>query len=215
MTLNEIGVKSLTDKCWDEKKKFGHGYLDIYERYLEPMKHLSFTMLELGVGGYQYPDRGGESLRMWHEYFTQAKIVGVDCYDKDKLPNMPADRITILKGGQTDPDFLARIIHDHGQPKLIIDDASHQCDLTIQSFEFLFPLLAPGGLYFCEDVHTSFWLDYKGDPDPKADGTTLKFFQQLTPQLSQDSLQREYHTPLTGYLDFIHFYRNLVIIKKK
>jgi hypothetical protein len=36
-------------------------------------------------------------------------------------------------------------------PDLVIDDASHALDLTRRSFELLFPLLPPGGLYVIED----------------------------------------------------------------
>ena len=34
---------------------------------------------------------------------------------------------------------------------LVVDDASHELDLTRQSFNMLFPLLRPGGLYIIED----------------------------------------------------------------
>lgn len=34
---------------------------------------------------------------------------------------------------------------------LVVDDASHELDLTRQSFNLLFPLLRPGGLYVVED----------------------------------------------------------------
>lgn len=205
-TLDEIAIRAMTDKASN-----GHNYTRVYETYLERMRDQPLLIFELGIGGYQYPDRGGQSLRMWSEYFPHARIVGIDCYEK---VGMDTDRVTIVKGSQDNPEFLADLVATHGVPDLIIDDASHLCELTIKSFEILFPMLKAGGLYFCEDVHTSFWVDYGGDPDPSQGKTTVKFFQGLTPQLSHDTLVQEYRNTYAGYLDFIHFYRNLVIIKK-
>lgn len=208
MTLDELALHHKTDKS-----SSGHDYCVIYERYLEERRHVSINILELGVGGYQYKDRGGESLRMWHDYFTQANIVSIDVYEKQD-PGLK--RVKIYKGSQDDPDFLHKVIEESGLPDLIVDDASHICKLTIASFHILFPLLKPGGLYICEDVHTSFWHDYGGDPDPKVEDTTIRFFQELTAQLSHDTLLPDYRREgYAGYLEYIHFYRNLVIIKKK
>jgi hypothetical protein len=209
MTLDQIALAAKTDKA-----SSGHNYTAVYEKYLEPLRDQPLLIFEVGVGGYQYPDRGGESLRMWERYFPNAKIVGIDVYPKD---GMGSDRIHIEHGSQDDPDFLASLVNKYGAPDLIVDDASHVNQLTIRTFEILFPMLKPGGLYFCEDVHTSFWLqDYGGDPDPAARTTTLAYFQLLTAQLSQDTLLAEYRRDnLAGYLEFVHFYRNLVILKKQ
>jgi hypothetical protein len=216
--MNELALRAKTDKASD-----GHNYTKVYEQYLEPLRFLPLLIFELGVGGYQYPDRGGESLQLWHDYFPNARIVGVDYYEKTGLER---ERVDIVKGSQDDPALVAQLVEKFGQPDLIIDDASHICDLTIKSFEIFFPILKPGGLYFCEDVHTSFWTDYHGNPDPIevatfwtgskkiSHPTTLQYFQALTAQLSHDTLLAEYRNQYAGYLEFIHFFRNLVIIKK-
>jgi hypothetical protein len=209
MTLDQLAIEAKTDKASN-----GHNYTKVYETYLERHRYEPLVIWELGIGGYQHPDRGGESLKLWNDYFPNAKIVGVDYYQKDGLGNF---RTVIAQGSQDDEEFLKGLVRHWGLPDLIIDDASHVCPLTIKSFEILFPILKPGGLYFCEDVHTSFWMEYKGHPDPAEHGTvgtTLNFFQKLTAQLSQDTLQPEFRNSYAGYLDFIHFYRNLVIIKK-
>jgi hypothetical protein len=46
-----------------------------------------------------------------------------------------------------------------GPPDLVIDDASHLYWLTRASFEALFPLLMPGGLYIIEDWAWDHWPD--------------------------------------------------------
>ena len=206
-TMDELALRAKTDKASD-----GHNYTKVYQQYLEPLRSRPLLIFELGVGGYQHPDRGGESLKLWYNYFPHAQIIGIDCYEKTGLTN---DRVEIVKGSQDDAALMAKLVSQYGQPDLIVDDASHLTDLTVKSFEILFPMLKPGGLYFCEDVHTSFWLEYHGHPDPAAGvATTVKFFQDMVPQLSQDTLLQEYRNQYAGYIEFIHFYRNLVIIKK-
>lgn len=209
MSLDTLALEAHTDKASD-----GHNYTPIYENYLRMLRLTAFRMLELGIGGYQYPERGGESLRLWYNYFPNAKIVGVDCYEKTGMEN---DRVFVEKGNQDDPAFLNQVNEKHGPFDLIIDDASHVNSLTIRSFEILFPLLKPGGFYFVEDIHTSFWfLEYGGDPDPHTCWiTTLRYFQNLTSQLFEQTLLPEYKTELCGKIEYIHFYENLVIIKKK
>lgn len=205
--MDELALQAKTDKASN-----GHNYTRVYEQYFERHRFDALLIFELGIGGYQYPDRGGESLKLWHGYFPNARIVGIDYYPKEGLER---ERVTIVHGSQDDPELMARLVAEHGQPDVIIDDASHDCPLTIRSFEILFPHLKPGGLYLCEDVHTSFWNDYHGDPDPNSQTmTTIAFFKNLTPQLSQDSMQPEFRNSYAGYLEFIHFYRNLVIVKK-
>ena len=55
---------------------------------------------------------------------------------------------------QSDHSQLREILHEEfgSEPlDLVIDDASHQLELTRTSFEVLFPHLRPGGLYTIED----------------------------------------------------------------
>lgn len=55
---------------------------------------------------------------------------------------------------QTDGVEIRRLIHTQfptGRVDLIIDDASHLLDQTVVSFQELFPVLRPGGLYLIED----------------------------------------------------------------
>ncbi len=54
---------------------------------------------------------------------------------------------------QADPALVDLVQRELGgaPPDLVIDDASHALDPTRRSFELLFPLLPPGGLYVIED----------------------------------------------------------------
>ena len=61
--LSQLAIKHGTDK-WGH-----HFYTDKYEDILKHLKEAEIKLLEIGVGGYEFPDRGGGSLRMWKEYF--------------------------------------------------------------------------------------------------------------------------------------------------
>jgi len=207
-SLDNLALKYGTDKS-----STYHDYCKTYELYLEPLRNNKISLVEIGVGGYHYADRGGESLRMWYDYFVQGKIIGIDLYDKINIVN---DRTEFWQGSQADENLFASILErEKGSDKrIIIDDASHNNSLTIKTFEMIFPLLQSGDIYFIEDVHTSYFEDteYEGSKDLSAN-TSMHYFQQLTHQLNYEHLKTE--DVVNNKFEFIHFYKELIIVKKK
>lgn len=140
-SLDELGLKLKTDKSSKH-----HNYLIHYEPLLAPIRDEAFDLLEIGV-------LNGASVRMWHEYFTTARIVGVDVKPialEDDLP-----RFTFAQGSQADPVFLHRLAQQF-RFRIVNDDGSHLWGHQIFTFQTLFPLLADNGFYICEDLQTSF-----------------------------------------------------------
>jgi len=64
--------------------------------------------------------------------------------------------VTIFTGDQSDPHFL-KSLTDKYQYDIIIDDGSHFPQHQILTFQHLFSVLKPGGLYVVEDLETSYW----------------------------------------------------------
>lgn len=208
--LDQIGKKYGTDKS-----SAHHSYLHVYESYLFPYRDKNISLIECGVGGYEYPDRGGESIRMWHEYFQYAKIIGIDIYEKE---NIIKSRTEFWKGSQTDKHLLQTIIERENEAykRIFIDDASHVNDLTIETFKIVFPLLTSGDIYFVEDCHTSYWREnFAGNPIPGAVGTTMEFFTRLCHQLNHETLLPEYRTEFAPLIEWTHFYKEIIVIKRK
>lgn len=208
-TLAELAIKYKSDKHGH------HDYCNTYEQYFAPLKNEVFTFIELGIGGYEYPDRGGAGLKMWYDYFPNARIVGVDKFIKKGLSN---DRTAIYQGSQADPQLfngIDGIIDIEGRPRIVIDDASHMNGLTIQSFELLFPQLQDGGIYVVEDIESSWWEEHDFDGCRNREDmhapTTINYFRKLLNEVSS-----KYNgEPEKFGIKSVHFYSNLIIILKK
>lgn len=199
MSLDAIMLKYPTDKS-----SAHHNYCHIYESYFAPLKNQPITLLELGVGGYHFEDRGGGDLQGFAEYFPKAFIHAVDIH-----PKKIKGRFITHVGSQADEGFLNGLIDQIGAPDIIIDDASHINPLTIRSFEILFPKLKRGGIYIIEDCHTSYWkdiatdgTDFKGGDHP---GTVMNHFKAMADRVNLEEID----------VKGIHFYKQLIVILKK
>lgn len=118
----------------------------------------------------------GGSIVFWHELFKPQKHVAVDLADRMDSPYFQkyltsrgvSDRIqTVWKTDQADKSKLSYLMKTMFDvvPDLIIDDASHLYEPTLASFEALFPLMAPGGLYIIEDWAWEHWRDFIAPPE--------------------------------------------------
>lgn len=105
-----------------------HNYTDIYEAYLARYRYSAITILEIGLGvtGLRWEttivqgrNTGGASVKMWHDYFPNARIYGIDI---NPCPDLNKDRITTLCRRSRKPRRLAifcgndpgnRIRHHH------------------------------------------------------------------------------------------------------
>ena len=148
LSLDDLGIVQGTDKS-----SVCHGYLKHYERLFSPWQHAPITLVEIGVFD-------GASLRTWRQFFSRARIVGLDI-DRTCLKHA-TDGIEVVIGSQTDAAFLDEVAR-WTRPNILIDDGSHQADHIMFTFEHLFRHLAPGGCYVIEDLdahvgpNASYW----------------------------------------------------------
>jgi len=138
------------------------------------------NILELGMWD-------GGSIAFWFEYFRPDKIVGVDLQQKEdslyfkryKSSRCAEHNIKTYWGtDQGDSTRLRQIVHTEFQDPLdlVIDDASHMYALTKKSFETLFPLLRPGGLYIIEDWAWAHWQEFQRSDHPWSREIPLTMF---------------------------------------
>jgi len=201
--LDPIMVAEGVDKAMSR-----HGYSDIYERYLSEWQHDPIRLLEIGV-------QEGRSLRAWERYFSTAEIIGVDI--DPGCQEVRHARASIVIGDQRDREFMKSL----GKFDVVIDDGSHVWKDQIASFRALFPLMDAGGLYFIEDVQTSYWWKYKSSGP-----NTVEFFKMLVDDLNNrgrliwsqiDRCAPSMRGKLRRYqgkIGFIHWYPGMIVIQR-
>jgi hypothetical protein len=191
-----------------------HWYAQHYQTFFSSLRTRALNILEIGIGGYENPEDGGGSLRMWRAYFPRAKMYGIDIHDK-RLHN--ERRIKTYRGSQVDATFLNSVIAEIGRVDIIIDDGSHINEHVITSFELLFPHLSGDGLYVVEDTQTSYWPELGGSSrELKSERTSMGFFKRLIDGMNFSEYRITGYTPTYYDLHIVamHFYHNLVFIQK-
>lgn len=129
----------------------------------------------------------GGSLAFWFECFQPRKQVGIDLLQRADSEyfrgyigsrKLGARLKTYWGTDQSDALKLRSIANREfdGPLDLVIDDASHFYQPTKSSFECLFPLLRPGGLYLIEDWAWGHWKEFGSLDHPMAKEESLTRF---------------------------------------
>ena len=143
-----------------------HAYQHAYELYLPAVRHTSVKMMEIGLG-CDMVYGPGKSLDLWDRYFTHVNtsIFFIEYnHECAKKWEHPRKRVIVDTGDQANVTFLNEFPKNHGHEyDIIIDDGGHTMVQQITSFQNLFPSLRSGGLYFLEDLQTSYMGGYGGN----------------------------------------------------
>ena len=126
-------------------KKEEH-FIEAYKKHFSGLNPK--RVLEIGV-------QHGGSLKIWRDMFPEAEIVGVDIDQECK--QYEGERITVHIGDQKDVKFLESL----GDFDIIIDDGGHTMTQQQVSMKWLLPQLREGGVYVIEDLHTSYWEQFR------------------------------------------------------
>lgn len=145
-TMDELALVEQKRELWTDKSSRLHDYLRIYEREFEKWRDEPIHLLEIGLNV-------GASVKLWLQYFTQAKIVGMDIVDfESKVGPFDPARFTFFKGDQFNVNDLRRFSENQPKFEIIIDDGSHASGPIALSFSHLWPRVVPGGYYIVEDL---------------------------------------------------------------
>ena len=205
--LQELAGKYGTDKTKDCHTFANKNYMHRYEYLFSPIREEVEYFLEIGV-------YGGCSLRVWEEYFPNAKILGLDINPTAKV--FETDRIKIFIGSQDDPDTLDAVIEEcGGKLNAVIDDGSHLVEHMISSFEYLFPSVTEKGHYIIEDTSTTYrdlTAESQGWPGMHLNNCShtndrIKFNEWLLNKLEEIDHK-------TGTIDSIGLYHQQVAFRK-
>lgn len=172
----EVAKQHGTDKVND------HRYHVMYSKYFPQIRCEPIRLLEIGLGcDMSYGP--GASFYLWLQYFPNAQIFFIE-YDvacAEKYMNIDP-RVKLFGGDQANVTFLNEVIEkSQGNFDFIIDDGGHTMVQQITSLETLFHTVKVGGIYFIEDLLTSYGIDvprFGGGADAPY-GSTVHYMKEL------------------------------------
>lgn len=182
-------------------------FFEIYDSYFSKYRNTNVIFLEIGV--YQ-----GGSLQMWKEYFgPKAKIYGIDINPACK--KFEDEQIEIIIGDQEDKDFLESLKSRIPKIDILLDDGGHTMKQQINTFEVLFEHIKDGGVFMCEDTHTSYWREYGGGFKKK--NTFIEYSKNIIDDINAwHSKSRKLNiNSLTKNVKAIHFYDSIIVLEKR
>ena len=170
---NLIQLQEFTKSNTD--KQILHGYLDIYDLLFFKLRDKDINFMEIGV-------LAGDSLQLWHRYFSKAIIYGLDIFrywsmGKVKSDMEGFDRVRLHKvnswehfenkyfpGFQPEENKISKIkqiisernkfLNNLGDKKfhIILDDGAHGASANIGTFKIFKEKLHQNGIYVIEDI---------------------------------------------------------------
>ena len=187
-------------------------YFDVYETYFSRFRDTDLTFVEVGV-------QGGGSMQMWRQYFGKsAKIYGIDI--DSKILNLPLIDVTLKVGDQNKEEFWNQFLSDIEEIDCFLDDGGHTMSQQITTLINVWPKIKKDGVFICEDIHTSYYLDWGNGI--KRSWTMIEFAKTLIDlvnlyhiqQHNEESRIPSYILKLFSDLKSIHFYDSMVVLIK-
>lgn len=146
-----------------------HNYAPYYDFLFAPKRLQVKNLLECGIGSVRPIDgsmswasdayKPGASLRMWQDYFPNAKIVGLDI---DEHSLFTDERIATYQVDQTDPESIRKFKSECDRNfDIIIDDGLHTPFAGITLFNNIIDRLDKDGIYVIEDLQINDQIAYR------------------------------------------------------
>lgn len=165
MSLSEIVDNSRTDK------NTVHSYLKLYEDLLVDKKLTAKNVLEIGIGDGSQGISNGGSIKLWHDYFTNATVHALDIQPIDKIWNGIKNNERIILhtsiNAYSEEFVKSEFIDKNIQFDMMLDDGPHTIESMKKFIKLYTPLLADNGILIIEDVQHPTWISelYNVVPD--------------------------------------------------
>lgn len=201
--IYEIFQTKLTKRCdkWLP-------YFDVYEKYFSKFVNQQPVVVEVGV-------QFGGSMQLWKEYFgPDAKIYGID-HAKEIL-DLDINGVTLIVGDQQNNDFWNQFLSTIPNIDCFIDDGGHKMQQQIVTLIQVWPKISQGGVYICEDTHTSYWDHYDGGF--QRPNTMIEFSKHLIDLINREhfikTIPPEQMVKIFGDVASVHFYNSMIVLEK-
>lgn len=155
MSLAELVNNSNTDK------NTTHSYLELYQTLLVSKKDSAKNVLEVGIG--PFGQLSGGSIKLWHDFFTNATVYALDIIDInsvwDEIKNN--DKIILYTScdAYNEAFFKNTFLDKNIQCDFVIDDGPHTLMSMIQFIKLYSQIMTDDGILIIEDVQSWDWID--------------------------------------------------------
>ena len=149
MSLIELVDNSITDK------NTTHSYLELYHELLNGKKETAKNVLEVGVSS-------GGSIKLWHDYFTNATVYGLDIIPLDIMLDeiKNKDRIILSQIDAYDESFFYNnLFKKNIKFDFMLDDGPHSLESMIQFIKLYSQIMTEDGILIIEDVPFWDWIE--------------------------------------------------------
>ncbi len=201
MTLDEIFIKNDTDKS-----SLSHNYSPLYEKHLP--KEIN-SLVEVGA----WKGAGIRSFKEWYQDKGKFFVIEryIDGHGLATVAELQVSGIGFFDGDHDDENFLKRIKEKF---TVIIEDGSHHWFSQIIIFKNLFVNnLESGGWYVVEDVFDDKYWSQNNKVDENIE-SILKMWQ-TDKSVESQIISRAESDVISGMIDEVHIYHNIIFIKKK
>ena len=157
---------------------------------------------------------------MWEYYFTKnnpnakVNIYAIDIDERAK--EIEGGRIKIFIGSQSDRNFLREVKAEIPKIDILIDDGGHEMEQQIVTFEEFYDHIKDSGIYWCEDVCTSYWALYNGGY--RKTTSYIEYTKNLIDYLNAYNATEADELEVSDFTNTtygIHYYENIVVVEKK
>jgi len=148
---------SLAEYINDAKtdKNTVHSYIPLYEKLFAKKKDTAKHVLEVGI------NHGG-SIQLWHDYFTNATVHGIDVMHIDDiwdvLKNNPRIILHTSNDAYNSEFFTQTFLNSRVKFDMLLDDGPHTLESMIYFINLYSQVMAEDGILVVEDVQSVEWL---------------------------------------------------------
>jgi hypothetical protein len=152
-------------------KNTSHSYLNTYQQLFESKRFEKNNILEIGIGEPLENKSNGGSIKLWHDYFSNSIIYGVDICDisvvNDDIINK--DRIKLYTSIDAyDAAFIENeFINQNIKFDILIDDGPHTLESMIFFVKHYLPILNDNGVLVIEDIPDINWINILSQNTPE------------------------------------------------
>jgi len=150
MSLEELVDNSRTDK------NTSHSYLPLYQKLLVSKKETAKNVLEVGI------NEGGGSIKLWSDFFTNAKVYGVDIITVDKIWEGIKNKDNIIIYASTDAYnpyfFVDNFLNKNIKFDFMLDDGPHTLVSMIRFIKLYSNIMTDDGILIIEDIQSWDWI---------------------------------------------------------